>query len=446
MARVFKQTYTKPLPAGAETITRKGQRLARFKDGRGRTQTAPITQDSQRILLQTAKWYIDYKDADGTTKRAPGFRDKQATEQHASDLEKQAEQVRSGYKPREYEHLTRPLKEHLLEFKSHLLTKGTSEEQAQQVYSRALVIVGGCRFVLWSDIQANVVQEFLAKLRQGTQEQRGISAQTSNGYLQAFKSFCKWLQAEGRAPGNPVAYLQGMNVKVDRRHDRRALSLAECRKLLVTATAGPPRLGMAGPERALLYRTALESGLRAGELKTLAVGSCELTGNVPTLTVRAGYSKHRREDVQPIPPALAGVLQGHIGDLPPEELVFKSMPRIDNLSKMLQADLKSAEIPYRDAAGRVADFHALRHTYITNLALAGIHPKTAMDLARHSDINLTMARYSHTVLKDQARALSGLPELTADEPRTVQLRATGTDGFAVNRGRDDKPGDKPAGI
>ena len=32
MARVFKQTYTKPLPAGAETITRKGQRLARFKD------------------------------------------------------------------------------------------------------------------------------------------------------------------------------------------------------------------------------------------------------------------------------------------------------------------------------------------------------------------------------------------------------------------------------
>ncbi|MFH5804676.1 hypothetical protein [Alienimonas sp. DA493] len=37
---------------------------------------------------------------------------------------------------------------------------------------------------------------------------------------------------------------------------------------------------------------------------------------------------------------------------------------------------------YRDAAGRVLDFHALRHTFVTNLARSGVHPKHAQALAR----------------------------------------------------------------
>ena len=38
------------------------------------------------------------------------------------------------------------------------------------------------------------------------------------------------------------------------------------------------------------------------------------------------------------------------------------------------------------------DFHSLRHTFGTLLAASGIHPKTAQQLMRHSDINLTMSR------------------------------------------------------
>lgn len=34
-----------------------------------------------------------------------------------------------------------------------------------------------------------------------------------------------------------------------------------------------------------------------------------------------------------------------------------------------------------------------------------------MDLARHSDINLTMSRYSHTVLEQRAEAVAMLPAL-----------------------------------
>jgi len=45
MGTVYKETFTKPLPAGASTkiIVRKGKRLARWQDAKGKTRTAPLT-------------------------------------------------------------------------------------------------------------------------------------------------------------------------------------------------------------------------------------------------------------------------------------------------------------------------------------------------------------------------------------------------------------------
>ena len=45
-----------------------------------------------------------------------------------------------------------------------------------------------------------------------------------------------------------------------------------------------------------------------------------------------------------------------------------------------------------------------------------------MDSARHSDINLTMERYSHTIVTDRTRAHIGLPDL-ANRPDAERLRA-----------------------
>jgi len=44
-------------------------------------------------------------------------------------------------------------------------------------------------------------------------------------------------------------------------------------------------------------------------------------------------------------------------------------------AEMLRNDLKDAQIPYEDERGRIFDFHALRHQFISNLASAGVHPK-----------------------------------------------------------------------
>ena len=68
-------------------------------------------------------------------------------------------------------------------------------------------------------------------------------------------------------------------------------------------------------------------------------------------------------------------------------------------------------------------------TFITNLPRAGVSPKTAQTLARHSDINLTMNTYTMLSVHDQASAVEMLPPIpTGDQPETRQIRATGTDG------------------
>jgi hypothetical protein len=83
-----------------------------------------------------------------------------------------------------------------------------------------------------------------------------------------------------------------------------------------------------------------------------------------------------------------------------------------------------------DAAGRKLDFHGLRHSFVSRLIKAGVRPKNAQLLARHSTIGLTMDRYTHVGLHDVAAALNTLPCIpeSSGKPEPQTLRMTGTDG------------------
>src|SRR5262249_29915576 len=92
---------------------------------------------------------------------------------------------------------------------------------------------------------------------------------------------------------------------------------------------------------------------------------------------------------------------------------------------------RSTFLAYNDPDGRYADFHALRHTFITNMVKSGIAPKAAQCLARHSTIDLTMNIYTSLTVHDQASALTCLPPVPAIDEANAEsgaLRATGTDG------------------
>ena len=152
---------------------------------------------------------------------------------------------------------------HVDGWRASLVAKAVSKKEIRQKTSRVNRIISGCDFRVFTDINGAKVADHLASLRHG---KSGIARQTSNHYLRAIKQFTKWMLREGRANQNPLEFMSGQNVRVDRRRVRRALTPNECRRLLSTTADGPRRRSMSGPERALLYRLALETGLRASEL------------------------------------------------------------------------------------------------------------------------------------------------------------------------------------
>ena len=99
---------------------------------------------------------------------------------------------------------------------------------------------------------------------------------------------------------------------------------------------------------------------------------------------------------------------------------------------MLRIDLDAAGIPYAvdgPDGPLYADFHSLRHSYLTLGARAGIDLRTLQELAGHSTPTLT-ARYTHRRLHDLAGAIEQLPSLLPKDPATEApaLRSTGTEG------------------
>jgi len=68
----------------------------------------------------------------------------------------------------------------------------------------------------------------------------------------------------------------------------------------------------------------------------------------------------------------------------------------------------------KDEWGRTVDLHSLRHTSGTLLARSGVHPRTAMELVRHSDIRLTTKIYQRLELADTAGAVNRLPVIRAE--------------------------------
>jgi integrase len=359
----------------------------------------------ERVKTKSKKWWGRFKNENGVERRVPLAADKTAAQAMLNDLVKQVERRKAGIVDAFDDQRKRPIREQLEDFKKHLRSKEVSPEQIKLVIYRAGQILDGCKVKTICDLSASQVQLFLADLRDS-----GKSIQTSNHYLRAIKQFTRWLLKDQRIISDPIAFLSMLNVSTDRRHDRRPFSEAELQALLHAAKTGSTRLKMPGECRAMLYATAAYTGLRASELASLTRESFHLDGQPPTVTVQAAYSKHRRQDVLPLHPSLVAMLRPWLATKALREPVWPgNWAKLKYAGRMLKRDLKTAGIPYVDENGLYADFHALRHTFITNMVKAGVNPKTAQSLARHSSIDLTMNVYTSLTVNDQASALESLP-------------------------------------
>ena len=91
--RVFKPTYTKPLPEGAKTFLckqgpDKGKMFAKWKDSRGHTQTARLTKAGDKILCEVNHWHIEFDDHLGRRRKIKAHTTKDATDWDARQIKK----------------------------------------------------------------------------------------------------------------------------------------------------------------------------------------------------------------------------------------------------------------------------------------------------------------------------------------------------------------------
>ena len=467
-------------------------------DGKHRTpagrRVTKHTPGAVKVSRESSLWYGRYKDANGKRQQVPLCTDKTASKQMLAKLVVDAKLTAHGLGDAFADSHKRPLVEHLDDYRRCLDAEGNCKEYVAKTCARVQAILDGCRLVFIPDLRSEMVAEYLHALRrdpprpelpagqewfaprelvtalggkrpphlarmidregltalgngkarrypratvEALQERicRGIGPSTSNGYLTAIKGFSRWLVEKERTDRDRLVSLARLNADADLRHERRALPEADLRSVLAAAVGSSAVLyGLTGRERSMLYAVAMVSGFRASELASLWPGSFDLDGEPPTATVKAGYSKNRRKSVQPLPPDVTEEMRGFLATRAAGQPVWPGDWH-KTAAEMLRADLDAAGIPYRDTDGRVCDFHALRHSFITLLERSGASPKLAQDLARHSDIRLTMNVYTHTALYDRAGAVESLPPLLPAGPdaELQACQATGTDGNAAPR-------------
>jgi hypothetical protein len=193
MGTVFRKQVTRPLPPGAEIVTRKDERVARWKDRKGKTRTAPLTvgkDGGERVVTESPFYVAKYRDAAGAVcVVATGCRDETAARRVLADLERKAELVRAGVlsaaEAAVGENRPAPIAEHLDAHDEHLRAKGVTRVHREDTGRYLRRLAADCAFGTLADLRREALERWLA-----ARAAEGMAARTRNAYRNAVVSFC----------------------------------------------------------------------------------------------------------------------------------------------------------------------------------------------------------------------------------------------------------------
>ena len=434
-------------------------------------------------LIESPTWSVECKTPSGF-RRVPGFRDRKASEELGRKIERLSALRIAGERDAELDRWAAALPDkmqsrlarlgvldtrtvasgeslasHVADWKADMLARGVTTQHAELSANRVMRVFDTSGITKWIQVSPSRVQATLCELlvdkhggRPKTNPNRpriALSGKSRKHYVGALKSFAQWMQKDGRASDNPLAHLS-IGGSMEKRHERRALEPDELRFLLRVTGVGPHRYNMTGAARAVLYRLAAETGLRAGELRTLTRASFVLDDGEPSVILPGANTKNRQDANIALRLDTAADLRAHLSDMLPGAVAF-TMPVKGHVAEMLKADLSDARVAwigeamtlderaerertsflaYRDDAGRVCDFHSFRVTTATMLIAGGTDVRTAMDVMRHSTPTLTLGVYAKRLRGSERDAIANLPDLRSDPASETRQRATGTHGRA----------------
>lgn len=163
-------------------------------------------------------------------------------------------------------------------------------------------------------------------------------------------------------------------------------------------------------------------GLRRGEACGLTWGDVDLDSRV--LHVRHGTSPDGSlkktktpsgvRDI-PMPPAVVECLNSWKGMQRDQFCMLVSQTKDTRVCTSGTTNVSPNTIVrwWKDCRSRFGTdltLHELRHTYLTSLARAGVHPRVMQALAGHSTSRLVMEVYTHVNIEDMEKAVSSLSD------------------------------------
>jgi len=370
---------------------------------------------------RSSNWQVRYVDEDGRRRDvSSGTSNRKLAQEYGDKLEREALMVRQGLLEREQlarrSHARRPLAEHLDDYLSWCRSDGQAADALRTKVRdiERMASATGCTHL--GDLTASRLVRHM-----DTVAAAGRAPRTVNRVRCNVRAFLNWCQDYGRIDSHDInkRTVPKRNEALDCRRKRRALTDAEEHKLRAASLVSG---------RWWTYQLVLWTGLRRNELKALRWADVDVEEAV--LHVRAATAKARRDDDLPLAPQALEALEA-LRRLCPESCE-RVVPRVP-ADETMYADLERAGVQGRTATGSCAtnangervDFHALRTTFATRLAHAGVAPQVLKRLMRHRNIATTDRHYIGLRTTDLGVHLGRVAEQLSG---TVGLAATGTDG------------------
>jgi len=231
------------------------------------------------------RWTATYTDEHGKTRTKAAFTDRAESLRFARDLDDNAYKRRRGLiddrEDRLAEQGKAPIKQHVDAYEEHLESKGGDARHRHQTIKVINKVIDECGWSTLRDLDGSSLVSNLRNYHDG-----GRSARSVNARRQSVRGFSRWSVSSGRLASDPLAGVPRMS-EHEPTYQRRALSDDEIVRLIRATEQGPERLSLHGSSRAMLYKVAIGTGFRAGELDSLSLASFNLEGDPPTVTVEA---------------------------------------------------------------------------------------------------------------------------------------------------------------
>jgi integrase len=224
----------------------------------------------------------------------------------------------------------------------------------------------------------------------------GVRARTVNFELDAIKAMLNLAIRWGYLKDNAVRFVKPL--KTDDKKPVRFLTLAECDKLLATAS----------DKLYPIYFTFLNTGLRKAELENLLWSDIDFKRSKIWVRAKENWKPKTGEREIPVGEDLVKVLtelRAKSTKTGTKDYVF-SVQQSGRSHNWLRTEL--IKLAAESGIPDLTRVHTLRHTYASHLVMNGVDLPTVSKLMGHSDIETTMI-YAHLAPDHLANAVTKLP-------------------------------------